>query len=787
MRMTTKRAKAVKSRAGPVANGVGGYLGLALRRLVRHVHKSDGPYRWWGRSASLYPLGCARAAIILQAVLLFTLLGGPQSASALSVVQEGDQVIVTWEATGVLQTSSDVSGPWSTVEDQTSPVEIPIHETTAKYFRLVQAAQPPQEIPTTPELDFSQEGGGELPEIITESDPEPVVSEEIEGALTDDREAEIRDAILGNEQVIQALGERFAHVYTDVRRAREKGAELGEPLPTRLVLFSHSNNQTVEVLAQGTEVQEVQTTDPSQYQPPEGGREESMAIEIARERLGAQAEGLNGSAILDYPDGVDGEPPQASFHEQRILHVVFTEPDTRQLRFFARVNLTAREVIDWGPRETALPQEIPTTPELDFSQEGGGELPEIITESDPEPVVSEEIEGALTDDREAEIRDAILGNEQVIQALGERFAHVYTDVRRAREKGAELGEPLPTRLVLFSHSNNQTVEVLAQGTEVQEVQTTDPSQYQPPEGGREESMAIEIARERLGAQAEGLNGSAILDYPDGVDGEPPQASFHEQRILHVVFTEPDTRQLRFFARVNLTAREVVASGSAEPNGRSLTGKWNTSFGELRLYQFGVSGLQQDYVIGDYADVGVILARFNGDYLVGVFTNEERTGTLRLEMTGSDSFEGTWAWHGEELGGSWTGERTSSSVLQLDNFTRDGSTIEITENDQTLYDGTYESEFGRLHLLARDGFLIGDYADKGIIAGMWDGDSFIGHFTNGDRTGWLDFAFSPDDGSFESASWGWADEDTVRDWALEPKQELATFPDNMLSDVAFPSE
>lgn len=225
----------------------------------------------------------------------------------------------------------------------------------------------------------------------------------------------------------------------------------------------------------------------------------------------------------------------------------------------------------------------------------------------------------------------------------------------------------------------------------------------------------------------------------------------------------------------------------ESNIQSFSGVWDTNFGQLRLHEVEMNRSGAKYLIGDYADRGIILGRVSGSCVAGVFTNGERNGILRFEASESDRFQGQWAWQGEELGGAWEGERTSSSVDQLQNFTRDTSGTPVIDNDRTVYDGAYESRYGTIELRSRDLFLIGDYADKGVIAGMWDGDSFVGQFTNGERTGWFDFSFFSADGSFRSGSWGWIGDDEGSDWSLDRVGTPGPLPTNMVADVQCPEQ
>lgn len=228
-------------------------------------------------------------------------------------------------------------------------------------------------------------------------------------------------------------------------------------------------------------------------------------------------------------------------------------------------------------------------------------------------------------------------------------------------------------------------------------------------------------------------------------------------------------------RVLIYVAWLVAAAASGP-AAAFSGTWETNFGELRLHEV------EGYLIGDYRDRGVILAKVSGDCAAGVFTNGERNGRLRFNKRGS-RFDGEWAWHGEALKDGWTGRRTGAAPRQLENFSRTGETTQRIDNERTVYDGRYNSNFGSVTLLSRDLFLIGDYADRGIVAGMWAGNRFVGAFTNGGRTGWFEFPALSKPGDFRPGAWGWANGDREGDWVLGEKVATRVArPDNMVDDV-----
>lgn len=109
-------------------------------------------------------------------------------------------------------------------------------------------------------------------------------------------------------------------------------------------------------------------------------------------------------------------------------------------------------------------------------------------------------------------------------------------------------------------------------------------------------------------------------------------------------------------------------------------------------------------------------------------------------------------------------------------------MSLIDNDRGAYDGVYDSPYGEVKLMSRDLVLVGDYADKGVIAGVWTGNRFEGLFTNDDRVGWFAWRFFSKTGDFRDGSWGWLDQDNENDWPLESQAGETPTLDNMQDDV-----
>ncbi len=249
-----------------------------------------------------------------------------------------------------------------------------------------------------------------------------------------------------------------------------------------------------------------------------------------------------------------------------------------------------------------------------------------------------------------------------------------------------------------------------------------------------------------------------------------------RNMVYIFYQHPrnNTQETGTFCNTQIQRQN---SDRSDENNTDFTGVWDTNFGELRLYQV------QNYVIGDYANQGIILGKTKDSCVAGIFTNGDRNGIFRFTMSNAGKFRGKWAWQGNNLDRNWQGNRTANTVEQLQNFTRDGSTTSIIDNDRTVFDGTYSSPYGKVEIMARDLFLIGDYADKGILAGMWDGNSFVGRFTNGDRTGWFNWEFLSADGSFREGSWDWIGDNSSSNWPLQESSSNTPQIDNMLDGVS----
>ncbi len=234
-----------------------------------------------------------------------------------------------------------------------------------------------------------------------------------------------------------------------------------------------------------------------------------------------------------------------------------------------------------------------------------------------------------------------------------------------------------------------------------------------------------------------------------------------------------TCRRRFLKGIGSFAAGLAASSvmraTAEASARvSRSGIWSTDHGQLRLHSFG------DYVIGDYADRGIIVGAHYAvnrtSRIHGVFTNGPRAGVFDFRMTAT-RFVGDWHFVDGSGRGEWSGSLASPGMPDaMHNFTRSGQPSMITRNTRSELDGRFASPFGTIDLIHRDLMMAGSYSDVGVIAAQWVGNAYEGVFTNTDRVGWVRWPFSsrlmdPIEQDRQRSQWGWYGQGTSGSWPL----------------------
>jgi hypothetical protein len=197
---------------------------------------------------------------------------------------------------------------------------------------------------------------------------------------------------------------------------------------------------------------------------------------------------------------------------------------------------------------------------------------------------------------------------------------------------------------------------------------------------------------------------------------------------------------------------------------NFTGTWNSSFGDLRLLE------TDGYIIGDYANKGVILGKVTGNCASGTFVNGKKMGQFRFMLNaGGKSWKGDWAWHGGNVKSGWTASLSNKSQpSSYSNFSESGKSVAGGLDKSKASDGTYTTQFADLRLVVRDFFMFGDYGNRGIIAARWDGSNYTGVFTNKNfskKVGWVRFPSSSYPEPPRSGEYKWAGTSKWMPWSV----------------------
>lgn len=143
-----------------------------------------------------------------------------------------------------------------------------------------------------------------------------------------------------------------------------------------------------------------------------------------------------------------------------------------------------------------------------------------------------------------------LARADVRGALGARFTRAT--VVEDRDK---TGAVLPSRLVYFSHSANNTVELTVDGQRVLGVKTIPAAEYQPEINDAETAEAEGIARAHFAGLGKDrvtqLQAFGILAY------QPTGKGFYSTRVLYISFHRDSDAPPEYVAWVDLTERRVL--------------------------------------------------------------------------------------------------------------------------------------------------------------------------------------------------------------------------------------
>jgi len=106
-------------------------------------------------------------------------------------------------------------------------------------------------------------------------------------------------------------------------------------------------------------------------------------------------------------------------------------------------------------------------------------------------------------------------------------------------------------------------------------------------------------------------------------------------------------------------------------------------------------------------------------------------------------------------------------------------------------GTYKTNNGRIKVITQDGFLLADCGNKASLAGVWNGEAYVGKLAVDDKAGW--FTIHPDPATLSlqpgSAAWlsqprpgnEWIEQQAVLgdEWLLDQADSVRPTLDNML--------
>lgn len=187
----------------------------------------------------------------------------------------------------------------------------------------------------------------------------------------------------------------------------------------------------------------------------------------------------------------------------------------------------------------------------------------------------------------------------------------------------------------------------------------------------------------------------------------------------------------------------------------MQGIWTSTFGPLRFTSKG------NRINGIYRDLGVIEATRAGNRVEGTFTNSGQVGRFLWVLSpDQDEFFGRWGW----------GETGALRAPDIDDVVEPDEWVGVLKHAELNTDtasgrpwqGEWNSDFGKLHLVQNGTRLYGLYRDLGIIDGTISGRTAVGRFTNGGTEGWFRFTLSRDGGAF-SGSYGWRENEEKGDW------------------------
>jgi hypothetical protein len=188
-----------------------------------------------------------------------------------------------------------------------------------------------------------------------------------------------------------------------------------------------------------------------------------------------------------------------------------------------------------------------------------------------------------------------------------------------------------------------------------------------------------------------------------------------------------------------------AAGVATAQSVAFGGPWETTYGLLEIVQD-----ESGHALGTYTLGGgsTIEGRVDGNRLTFRYQEPDAVGEGWFEMAADGrTFTGQWREDGSASWYPWVGERSARAALVFEN---------------RGFSGLFDSTYGRMRLVARDGHVTGGYTHAGgsTVEGTVEGNRLAFRYREPDATGEGWFELSADGESLTgawraegSASWG----------------------------------
>jgi len=243
-----------------------------------------------------------------------------------------------------------------------------------------------------------------------------------------------------------------------------------------------------------------------------------------------------------------------------------------------------------------------------------------------------------------------------------------------------------------------------------------------------------------------------------------RTDFHDAR--------PSTVSIERFARLPTTGLNEDYS-----NNIGVEGFWRPGVpNPLGLEGIRIRKLSAGFIVGEYGDTGILVGKQDNDCATGVLIDQGEVGYFHLEAKTS-ILTARFQFRDAEPIQMWAYNMQSQMPLaEFQNFSRQGISFKAEDTEAEQFSGTYSSNFGPLLIHAEDGLLLGDYGQRGIVAGILDENGvYQGVFTNARRAGWFEWNLDDSPLRLVGGDWGWFDQSSSGDWNLTLEDVFAFEP------------